>query len=1625
MKNLRFKLTQWLLILSAVFWANQEVNAQCIPPSVLSSSLCANAPIQFKMDAVGATNIVWDFAGTQDNTQNPTPTYSFPTPGTYQITLSYTDAAGNPCTQSISITILPPPVLDIDIITPRVQCYQGNKFTLIDNTQAAPGSFIKRVKYVAAGLQVDQNNPTMPFSFDFSTADPGGNFYSIDVEIEDANGCILVTRLQDIVEVKPSLGLNFSSNRPQGCDSVLMTITNNSLIDLGAISNFEWDFGDGETDNTNWGPQIQHMYYLEGPNLGQFNACLTVTDTTGCTETFCFTGSATNLKIGAEIVPDKDSACMSDNTISFELVPGLPTGATGFLWVFGDPDTGPLNIDDRSPTSSQHDFSKPGPFLVNYNYFHPICGARTIHKQVALLGPVSTIPGPGIPINQRYQCRSEDTVFFPNESAFFHNDRGMPDDALGYFNDSLKMWIYNFDSTAQTVTDEDLYLPNRGKDCVFRVWDFDDDYAPRCTTDANPIYSQSAEFNNLHFAPDPVTGLYPKNTYYPNGDWVNCKYSLDSLPKHMYSDWEDIYRDSFYTPNQPFQKTIIVKDDPNNPDGCYRINVDTTDLEEHRRQFYLQIPRCYNVKLYHEDTCHDYNCSSEAISQISIMRPRSSGLQKEGRYCFGGPPNFGITFNLDPGTRPGCTSTEAYINPDTALNPNNWINYLPGGQTGTYQAPSPILPYAMSGPYPNKLFMAYPNPGSIKDTLTGYAHVGLIIGNGVGTNKCYDTTYYENFIKFPVIDSDVRIVIPDPVPGFTNLYKVCKGDSLVMQVTTQNKTVPWDADQISYSFSRIAPSDVEEGGRFPFYSYVIFENYEWFVPINGGTELENFLNRNVVRTFGNSSQTILSERFSIGTVQDWKSEADVSQVFDILNVAFESLGFILSDLTPEEVSDVISLGCIDTTGLGAFIQYNITPISRISTHYRDTTIFSLDEYGNPNDFTENAYTFIAEENGIFNFDFIVRSRIGGCFARKGHRVIVGFYNRLSVTDSIICKETEITGTPFFRYWHIDPPNNPSIPSWRDPVNYWNDREANAGQAGIEGFTKWDWSEDDDDAGNPNTIFAPNTSGTNPYGTYSYFPVELGGSGAAKIYYNDSGIYRMRLAASDSTGCPDTLYQNIYVTRLFSNFGFKDTINACVNIITFFDSSELIDPCPDKIGRPCDEIREWYIDWGDDKQPDLFNKATYPPSLGFNIGHNYTRAGTFEVKFRVKTDLGCEDSITKIFVIAGPIPEFITDKLEVCSGDSIKFFNLSDRITNTSQWVWRFGDSKTRSENAPNQLDSFYHTYTYNGFGDTLYDAYLTMFDSVAGRFCGFTYPDTTGGSQAKIQITVKGKTPVHLFADKDTICPNDLVTFSLFSDAAFTQQVDPDYINFFWNFDAENGLNDTLTSSARSVGKQFTDVGTYMITTDGLFDPNINKCPASDTVFVVVDDVKADFEIDSTKAPEYCFTNTSSNSIKNEWGFYHTTDIPSTGEPFKFVEENNEERVCRNFFDSLGTWFVCLAVENAGGCFDTICKPITFNRKIQVPNVFTPPVLGKAGDNLNDSYDIPIAGHDMYELTIRNRWGDIVFKSDDSEYDWNGQINNDGASCPDGEYIYILKYRFKGTETIEEVSGIVVLIRQR
>lgn len=92
-------------------------------------------------------------------------------------------------------------------------------------------------------------------------------------------------------------------------------------------------------------------------------------------------------------------------------------------------------------------------------------------------------------------------------------------------------------------------------------------------------------------------------------------------------------------------------------------------------------------------------------------------------------------------------------------------------------------------------------------------------------------------------------------------------------------------------------------------------------------------------------------------------------------------------------------------------------------------------------------------------------------------------------------------------------------------------------------------------------------------------------------------------------------------------------------------------------------------------------------------------------------------------------------------------------------------------------------------------------------------------------------------------------------------------------------------------------------------------------------------------------------------------------------------------------------------------------------NIFAPNIFTPDGNSFNETWRVYISGIDVYdfELTIYNRYGEIVFQSFDAEATWNGTYGNDGNLVQDGTYPWVVtakdaiddnKYQFKGTITI-------------
>jgi gliding motility-associated-like protein len=127
-------------------------------------------------------------------------------------------------------------------------------------------------------------------------------------------------------------------------------------------------------------------------------------------------------------------------------------------------------------------------------------------------------------------------------------------------------------------------------------------------------------------------------------------------------------------------------------------------------------------------------------------------------------------------------------------------------------------------------------------------------------------------------------------------------------------------------------------------------------------------------------------------------------------------------------------------------------------------------------------------------------------------------------------------------------------------------------------------------------------------------------------------------------------------------------------------------------------------------------------------------------------------------------------------------------------------------------------------------------------------------------------------------------------------------------------------------------------------------------------------------------------------------------------------------FTMAGTYPVTLWATNIYGCKDSVTKTINVKNEygFYVPNAFTP----FNDDGLNEEfkpvyspYGIDLEGG--YEMLIFDRWGHLIFKTNDIDKGWDGTKN--GTKLPQDVYVYKIRYR-DALKNSHQVVGHVTLL---
>lgn len=212
-------------------------------------------------------------------------------------------------------------------------------------------------------------------------------------------------------------------------------------------------------------------------------------------------------------------------------------------------------------------------------------------------------------------------------------------------------------------------------------------------------------------------------------------------------------------------------------------------------------------------------------------------------------------------------------------------------------------------------------------------------------------------------------------------------------------------------------------------------------------------------------------------------------------------------------------------------------------------------------------------------------------------------------------------------------------------------------------------------------------------------------------------------------------------------------------------------------------------------------------------------------------------------------------------------------------------------------------------------------------------------------------------------------------------------------------------------------------------------CTETDSVFIDIENppiANLSANITSGCAPVTVnFSNSSQNTTHYEWDFgngnaYTVNDLSSQSETF--ISSSLVMLVAFDNNNCSDTAYVSINVIPCG-----CTNPLALNYNpfatiedgscilpeptVHVPNVFTP-----NGDGDNDLYFLTTTNATNVELTILNRWGNVMYEGSGLNPSWDGDTPG-GAEATDGTYFY--KYVVEGyTDEKLEGHGFLQLVRE-
>jgi PKD repeat protein len=481
-------------------------------------------------------------------------------------------------------------------------------------------------------------------------------------------------------------------------------------------------------------------------------------------------------------------------------------------------------------------------------------------------------------------------------------------------------------------------------------------------------------------------------------------------------------------------------------------------------------------------------------------------------------------------------------------------------------------------------------------------------------------------------------------------------------------------------------------------------------------------------------------------------------------------------------------------------------------------------------------------------------------------------------------------------------------------------------------------------------------------------------------------YDIELISTTEFGCSDTLIKPILIyPRVNVDFG-ATAWQGCSPMIIAFDGT----------AQNHTQVT-WYID-------DAAFSTLENPSYRFV--NNTPSNITYDIKFKASSIYNCtDDTVKQVTIYPSPAAEFIPSPVlqDFNTETDISLVEFTNYTQHQGSGAWNYQWSYGDGTSDFNSLETFVREYT--TWGD------INNKNKIPVKLTAWNKDNPECRDSALHDIIINPPIPEIDVAEDIAGCAPLSVQFTSTAKYIYTG-------SYQWDF-GYNGETDT----AEAPVFLYTEPGVYIakLTVEG--DGGLNWDYKKITVH-------SKPIIDFTFAPEIVMEG---SSIENDTmvKFFNST-LLGTEYIWDFGDgQISYEKEPAHTYEDTGRYYITLIATSIEGCIDTFANPIPVivegARQLDFPTAFVVSAGGAEDENYDpDDPNLrvfrPVArGVEKYRLEIYNRWGELIFVSEDVNKGWNGYV--DGQLAKQDVYIWRVTATFTGGKPMIKAGDVTMLVQ--